>query len=866
MENSRGGDERHRSRSKVNTFAVIPIFVGPLQVLLAMLPAILLGLGSALLALFKPGTFKLALRILWRMKLSVLLAAGIIVGSVMGARAVWRRSTNGIGAAEASASEWAVFRGGARRTGAVAGSPSPVEGGINWAFASEAKTFHSSPAIVGNRLYVTSAEVGVFSNRGAIYCLDADTGGVVWKTVPDGFRATFSSPAVSGKYLVTGEGLHQTQDGRISCLDVTRGGALLWSYRTKSHVESSPAIANGRAYIGAGDDGYYCFELEPDSRGNPVMVWHLAGDKYPDAENNPVEHEGRVYLGLGLGGQAVVCVDAASGRELWRVPTPFPVFGSPAIARGKVFVGMGNGDFIFSAEELIAKKMEELRAAGTSETVMDGMAKEWKTHGEVWCIDLATHQVEWRFETDRTVLGAVVAGEDRLFFGSRGGTVYSVDFNGKQIATWNARTPVLASLAVTPSHVYATSQSGRLFALDQASLQPVWETTLGVAGSFLSSPAIARGHVYVGSPDDGLLCVGQPAGSAAAPLWAGHLGGAGIGGNLDRAPLPDRGAMIWRWPDDSITAPAAAINGRLFIPVVGGARRGLLCLGADEPVQHWFCDTPLGVSSSPAASAKHVVFVDGAKGDVGRRLHFVDANTGAKLWSADVAPDASGLLCLSADAILVEDQSHGLTSFDLSGKVRWRASHSSQLAGPPAVAGSLIIATASAPDALFAFDECEGKALWNVLVKERPLTGPVTHRNAILFGTTAGIAAHSMIDGRPLWHAPVGEVKTALVLTGGFVCAVNGAGEFVLVDAVSGEVRVREAGAVQNIPPLPARGALLYATAAGLARYDLANLASELWMAGGEFGAITSPLIVAGSSVYFATEKLGFIRAGQLEK
>ena len=53
--------------------AVVPILVGPLQVLLAMLPAILLGLGSALLALFKPRTFKLALRILWRLKLSVLL-------------------------------------------------------------------------------------------------------------------------------------------------------------------------------------------------------------------------------------------------------------------------------------------------------------------------------------------------------------------------------------------------------------------------------------------------------------------------------------------------------------------------------------------------------------------------------------------------------------------------------------------------------------------------------------------------------------------------------------------------------------------------------------------------------------------------
>lgn len=324
--------------------AVVPVLVGPLQVLLAMLPAILIGIGSALLALFKPATFKLALRLLWRLKVSVIISVVLVAGTVYAARALWRSSGGAIGKAEAAANDWPMFRAGPRRTGASPTDAPPLEGGIKWAFASEAKTFYSSPAIVGNRVYGTSAEVGVFSDRGAIYCLDADTGGVVWKSVPGGFRATFSSPSISGKYLVTGEGLHQTRDGRILCLDVARNGAVLWSYRTKSHVESSPALADGRAYIGAGDDGYYCFQLEPDPAGNPVMLWHLPGDKYPDAETSPIVHEGRVYFGLGIGGQALVCVEADSGKELWRVPTPHPVFAPPTIARGKVFVGMGHGD------------------------------------------------------------------------------------------------------------------------------------------------------------------------------------------------------------------------------------------------------------------------------------------------------------------------------------------------------------------------------------------------------------------------------------------------------------------------------------------------------------------------------------------
>ena len=125
-------------------FAVIPILVGPLQVLMAMLPAILLGIGSALLALFKPATFKLAIKLLWRVKVSLLIGIVIISGSVFGARAVWRKATNAISTAEVAAHDWPTFRGNAQRTGALPSGASPLAGGIQWAFAGEAKTLRAA--------------------------------------------------------------------------------------------------------------------------------------------------------------------------------------------------------------------------------------------------------------------------------------------------------------------------------------------------------------------------------------------------------------------------------------------------------------------------------------------------------------------------------------------------------------------------------------------------------------------------------------------------------------------------------------------------------------------------------------------------
>lgn len=861
--------------------AVVPILVGPLQVFLAMLPAILFGIGSALLALFKPRTFKLALRLLWRMKVSIIIAIVLVSGTVFAARAVWRSATGAVGQAEAGAHDWPLFRGNARRTGASESGGAPLEGGVNWAFASEAKTFYSSPTVVGNRVYATSAEVGVFSNRGAIYCLDADTGGVVWKSVPEGMRATFSSPSVSGKYLVSGEGLHQVRDGRVTCLDITRGGAVLWTFRTKSHVESTPAIADGRAIVGAGDDGYYCFQLEPDAKGNPVLLWHLPGEKYHDAENDPIVHEGRAYLGLGINGQAIVCVDAASGRELWRVATSAPVFSPPTIAHGKLFIGMGHGDFVNSEEVVIANELESLRAAGKTPAEIEEAKARLQPGGEAWCIDLATHQVEWKYKTDSSVLGAIVAGEDRLFIASRAGTVYSLGFDGKPMATWNARAPIIASLALTASHVYAVTESGRLFALEQNGLQPVWETRLGNAGTFLSSPAIARGHIYAGSPEDGLLCVGHPASQGEARVWAGELGGAGKGGNLEDASFTTRGKIVWRSraPRGLTTAPAAALGTRLAIPVNDLGWSGLACLdfggGSAEPAEAWMVSTKNGVNSSPAACSAGIVFSE-REGSEDRRLIFLSP-AGTTSWSAPIEPNAFGFACLTSDAVIAEQQAGSLTSFSLDGKVRWRQPLRPPLAKgvarglvrQPVVLDSLIVATTQR--ALIALDRLEGTVVWRVDVPEVATTGPIVVGKSILFGIAERVFAYHLVDGKLLWQAKTGPVQSALVACGKLVAATTSDGELLLLNANTGEVLAKERGAYPDLPPLAGRDALLYAGPKGIMRFDLTTRSSVLWLSSNAIAppgshstipvVITSPLIVTDGTVCFATDQYWFVGA-----
>ena len=854
------------------TLAVVPVLVGPL---VPILVSVLVGAGGLVLALFKWSTLKKAAKFAWRQKVAVLVAGGVGAGAVMGIRAALVTPNGRVLQEEASATAWPMARGGPMRRGTAGEGPSPAEGGRQWALAADAKTFYCSPAVVGNRVYATSADKGVFNDSGAIWCLDADTGGVVWRCQPEGFRATFSSPAVSGRYLVSGEGLHFTRDARIVCLDLARGGAVAWEFRTASHVESSPCIYQGRVYVGAGDDGYWCLDLEPGPDGKPRVVWHAPGERYPDAEASPAAADGRVYVGLGMGGRAVVCLDARTGAEVWRTETPYPVFAASTLARGRVLVGMGNGNYIQTAEEVRADEVAKLRAAGKSEAEIAAAQRALGPAGEVWCLDAATGQVAWRFRTERTVLGAVATDGERIYAGARDGNLYCIDFDGKELGRWNARSPILTSPALTRTHVYVVTSGGTLFAVDRETLRPVWEAPLGTEGPFLSSPTVARGRVYVGTQADGLLCLGRPAGTSEHAAWAGFLGGPGRGGAVDSDPLPAQGALAWRYPAGAegapaapiaVRGPAACVEGAILVPVADGPRRGLACLEHDAsagqtPRERWFYETPLGVTASPAADNEVVLVADGARGDAGRHLRCLDLATGKERWRMPLATDARGEVLLGPGCVFIENAAGTLACLDLEGTVLWRRAVG-PMSGSAAWEGAIAVAAVASPPALVALDRPTGAVLWRVALDSPPATGPVVRDAVVYLGTAAGIEARGVIDGSVAWRAATGGAAGAIALGRESLVYVNTAGELVRIDPKTGRPCVRLPGALAAVPPVLVQNGVLYATTAGLVLWDGSAAEAATWLDTSALGAITSPVVTAKGRAYFATDRGGFLAAG----
>ena len=107
---------------------------------------------------------------------------------------------------------------------------------------------------------------------------------------------------------------------------------IRWRYTTGFLVDSSPAVADGKVYIGSGDGKVYC--LNADTGGK---IWDCI-ISYGEYYSSPAVADGKVYIGGSSDGK-VYCLNAGTGAYIWDYQTSDAVESSPAIADGKVYIG-----------------------------------------------------------------------------------------------------------------------------------------------------------------------------------------------------------------------------------------------------------------------------------------------------------------------------------------------------------------------------------------------------------------------------------------------------------------------------------------------------------------------------------------------
>lgn len=800
--------------------AVIPSAFGPIQALLVILPQLLLAFALGVVALFKPRTYKLLFAYLWAHKI---LAASLIGAAALGAWGLGRLFTTEV-AAEKAGGTWSAFRGGPTRTGALPGAAGPRRPPRPaWQVGSDVLgsggAVDSSPAVVGNRVYFASGVASVMGQAtGALHAIDLDTGGRAWSwtgkgELPAPLRPVFASPSVNERFLVSGEGYHEDRDCRLVALDLepvrASGGKappkLHGWVQTTSHVESSPAIADGRAYVGAGDDGFYCFDLAAGR-----VVWRIEGDAFYEIAAGPQAEAlgralGKVVAAAGSSTRIFTGETADANVHLLRVssfteaaPGPAPggasptervVIGkvveapkdakrvkdasglrleiaawapdcesSPVVVDGKVIFGSGlNGNAVFCADAktgAILWRAPVPHPAFGAPTVVDGKVliglgngiftrSDPNPVGAIVALSLADGKPAWTLPTGDVVLGAVAVEGNRGYAGSRDGQLYVVDVkDGRLLQKIAVGSPMVCSPALTADAVYVTTDGGKLLSVDRAAGKVRWAYSLN--SPIFASPVAAAGKVLVGTSRKGFFALAEAPGEAEAAVvrpWSGPGGGPGRLGLADERELPP------------IPADAEGNCERKW-PAGPDLRR---------PV------------TGPLAACGGRVFAPFAEGP-GTRLAAVDARSSKPLWEIDIpavaamAADASRLYVFAGGAVRALDAA--------SGKAIW---------GPvPAGGGAPFVALdgdrlyVPADGGLACLRASDGTALWRSACGT-PLGAPAAAHDLIIAATSDGLACLSAEGGAALWRVAIAPLAAPAVAGGRVFVATKGQGKVLSV-------------------------------------------------------------------------------------
>ena len=275
---------------------------------------------------------------------------------------------------------------------------------------------------------------------------------------------------------------------------------VLWTYKTGFAIVSSPAVVNGKVYIGSDDEVFYCLDAD---NGSKLWDYPIPGGT---SISSPAVYDGKVYVGTTY--YNIFCWDADTGDLIWKYPKEYGGMSSPTVVDGKVYIGMRYGHiFCLNADNgtLIWKQKFNNVDVSSCPAVVNGRVYVGSYDGRLYCLDADNGSKLWDFYTDWMVFSSPAIADGKVYVG--GGGLYCLDANtGKEFWCFNGRT--LCSPAVAYGCVYFVGKDGKVYCVDAESGDELWNYTTSDDAHSVPSPAVADGRVYVGICSSGrLLCL-----------------------------------------------------------------------------------------------------------------------------------------------------------------------------------------------------------------------------------------------------------------------------------------------------------------------------------------------------------------------
>jgi outer membrane protein assembly factor BamB len=270
-------------------------------------------------------------------------------------------------------------------------------GGNVWQF--EAGYVFGLPVVDGGRVYVGNKDMNFF-------CLDLESGKVLWKTPLEGMM--YHSPAVAdGRVYVIRTRKGGVPDGTLICLDA-KDGSQLWTFHSEdSQTFTSPMVSDGKLFL-ANDDVLFCLDAVKGTK-----VWEYSAPR--TILSAPSISDGKVLVGSL--DHKLHCVSVADGKQLWEFETGDSVYAGAAIAGGRAYLG-SHDNCLYSLDLKTGAKLWELKATGRiahAPAYANGQLFFACDDGTLTCVNAKSGQRTWVYNAAGTPCASPSVSGSRVY-------------------------------------------------------------------------------------------------------------------------------------------------------------------------------------------------------------------------------------------------------------------------------------------------------------------------------------------------------------------------------------------------------------------------------------------------------------------
>lgn len=250
----------------------------------------------------------------------------------------------------ASTGDWPWWRG-AKYDGIAADQTPPLvwneTQNVRWKAAVPGRG-HGSPTVVGDRVYLATAEVETETQ--SILCFDRATGKQLWRTEVHrgGFDKKGNAKSTHASSTVACDGrrlfVNFLHDGAIFTTALDLDGKKLWETKVSDFVNhqgfgSSPAVYESLVIVSADNKGTGA--IAALDRATGAVVWRVERPALPNY-TSPIIYSlhGRDQVLL-TGCDLVTSLNPLTGEKLWEIPGATTECVTSAVTDGKLIITSG---------------------------------------------------------------------------------------------------------------------------------------------------------------------------------------------------------------------------------------------------------------------------------------------------------------------------------------------------------------------------------------------------------------------------------------------------------------------------------------------------------------------------------------------